>query len=690
MKTKRLPAFLAAVMIVCAAGSFAAYADDPQGQPSGQETVIVGEGGENDPEPVPELIDITGLKFKYKNSFVFDGEYKTPEITVSADGTALVKDGDFKVRYSNNLNVGTGYATVTGIGQYTGTVKLEFAITAPEVNAPAELRCSDANLHIMCLRWKSASGVSGYQLEYYDSKAKKWTGTRTLAQNKQYYKYESSSFEVGTTYKMRIRSYKVVGGKKFYSDWVTAYATTDPAKVTGIKQSSPNTKGYTLSWNAANGAMMYEVLRWSPDSGKYEVIATVSGTKYVVKDRTPGQKNTYKVRAIRKVNGSDTIFHGAVSSFKATSCCDVVDGIKAKVKLNSMTVTWNAANKATGYEVYYTDAKGNNPVTLATVDAKTRSYTYDKFTPGKKYKIKVKAISKYGTAETKSKYPAGCAFSVFNNVTCNSVLDSYVNNSAITVTNSNGYTIPQYLKNELSYTLTKLGGIVSYAMLDLDSGTLIASNGKTYMGTASTVKMPFMLYSLHEMEDGYPTLDTKMVYTQQDYHPGSGIIQTYNYGTVLSIGEIFSTIFTYSDNIGFYMLQRQFGIDGYNKFISSLGCRVTMNYYDRWGYICATDSCKEWMKMYEYFDTGRYGGVIRAGFASSCASNFRKGIGHKYTVYSKCGWTETYHHDTAVVEAEHPYVLISFTNRVNAWRLSEIAIASDKIHQDMWNYFNNR
>ena len=686
-KAKGLIAFISAVMLLCGTSAIGAYA---AGGNADEGTVISGEGaehGEQGEQEEPELIDIAGADISCTAKLVYDGTAKAPEVTVKYKGEVLVKDTDFTVKYTGNTAVGTAKATVTGIGRFTGTAVKTFEITAPTVSAPAKLRCTDANIHIIVMRWNTVTGADGYQLQYYDPSNKIWTGTKNISGKSGYYKYDNSAFAVGTTYSLRLRAFKTVGGRKFYSDWSTAYGTTDPAAVTGIKESSANEKGYTLSWNKAQGALKYEVLRWSPVTGKYEIIATVSTNKYVVTDRTPGQKNTYKVRGIRTVTGNSTVFHGALTSFKAAAACSKVTGIKATARQGKVTVSWLPVEKANGYEVYYTDANGNNPVTLATVNANTRTYSTTKLKAGQKYKLKVKAISKYGTAVAKSKYPSGVLLRVFENISYNTVLDNYYSQAAITVDNGHGYVIPQYLKNNLNYHLTKLGGVVSFAMLDLDSGTLIASNGKYYMGTASTVKMPFMLYCLNEMESGWPTLDTTMTYTAQDYHSGSGIIQTYNYGTVLTIRDIINTIFDYSDNIGYYMLQRQFGINGYNKFISSLGCRVSMNYSNRWGYICATDSCKEWLKMYEYFDKGKYGTFMRNGFAHSCASNFRRGIGNKYTVYSKCGWTEDLHHDTAVVEAEHPYVLISFTNRVSAGRLMEIAQAADAIHTDMWNYF---
>ena len=80
---------------------------------------------------------------------------------------------------------------------------------------------------------------------------------------------------------------------------------------------------------------------------------------------------------------------------------------------------------------------------------------------------------------------------------------------------------------------------------------------------------------------------------------------------------------------------------------------------------------------------------MRNELKKSTSSNFRIGLGGKYTVYSKCGWTDVLHHDTAVVEAEHPYVLICLTDRVNAYRLQRVARAANAIHDEMWKYYNS-
>ena len=60
----------------------------------------------------------------------YTGSLIVPNITVSCNDVELVKDTDYTVSYSNNKNVGTATISITGIGDYTGTIKKNFNIVA--------------------------------------------------------------------------------------------------------------------------------------------------------------------------------------------------------------------------------------------------------------------------------------------------------------------------------------------------------------------------------------------------------------------------------------------------------------------------------------------------------------------------------------------------------------------------------
>ena len=60
----------------------------------------------------------------------YTGEPLSPAVSVTLDGTTLTADTDYRVAYTNNVNVGEATLTVTGIGNYQGDVQTTFTITS--------------------------------------------------------------------------------------------------------------------------------------------------------------------------------------------------------------------------------------------------------------------------------------------------------------------------------------------------------------------------------------------------------------------------------------------------------------------------------------------------------------------------------------------------------------------------------
>ena len=63
-------------------------------------------------------------------SYEYTGSEIEPTVTTTQD---IDEGGDYKVSYSNNIELGTGIVTITGIGDYTGTNTLEFTITSASI-----------------------------------------------------------------------------------------------------------------------------------------------------------------------------------------------------------------------------------------------------------------------------------------------------------------------------------------------------------------------------------------------------------------------------------------------------------------------------------------------------------------------------------------------------------------------------
>ena len=77
-----------------------------------------------------------------KNSCIYDGKAKTPAVTVRLNGKTLTLNTDYTVSYSNNVNIGTAKAVVTGKGNYTGSKTVNFTIIKAEEQQDMSITCT--------------------------------------------------------------------------------------------------------------------------------------------------------------------------------------------------------------------------------------------------------------------------------------------------------------------------------------------------------------------------------------------------------------------------------------------------------------------------------------------------------------------------------------------------------------------
>ena len=169
------------------------------------------------PTPIPAPIKISKCKIRTSNK-TYTGKARKPAVHVEYKGVKLVKGVDFTLKYKNNVKIGTASVTVKGIGRFTGSVKATFKII-PKGTTLSKLTGGKKKFTVT---WKKQTKqVSGYQIQYATKKnfsnAKKVTvsgakSVKTTVRNLKAKKY----------YYVRVRTYKKVGGKKYYSAWSVA------------------------------------------------------------------------------------------------------------------------------------------------------------------------------------------------------------------------------------------------------------------------------------------------------------------------------------------------------------------------------------------------------------------------------------------------------------------------------------
>jgi len=143
-----------------------------------------------------------------KSSYAKTGENIKARVSV-IDGDVLLSNGvDYTLSYSNDNKLGTAYITISGKGDYEGTVKKSYKIVplAPALN---DVSVSGKKIK---LTWNEVFDSDGYVVYYSDTKSGKYVELTTVKGKNS---YTSDKLALGIY--VKIRSYKIVDGVKYYS-----------------------------------------------------------------------------------------------------------------------------------------------------------------------------------------------------------------------------------------------------------------------------------------------------------------------------------------------------------------------------------------------------------------------------------------------------------------------------------------
>ena len=162
-------------------------------------------------------ISINKCKITGIEDAVYTGSAIKPAPVVKYNGTTLVSGTDYTVSYSNNKAVGTATVTITGIGKYGEAVKKSFKINPK----PVALVLLTPGSKQLTVKWKKGANISGYEVQY--SLKKSFASARKVSINKAgTVQTVLKKLTANKTYYVRVRTYKTVKGKKYYSTWSKA------------------------------------------------------------------------------------------------------------------------------------------------------------------------------------------------------------------------------------------------------------------------------------------------------------------------------------------------------------------------------------------------------------------------------------------------------------------------------------
>ena len=145
---------------------------------------------------------------------VYTGKTQKPSVTLRNNGVKLVKDKDYTISYSKNKSIGQAVITIKGKGNYSGTRKIYFSIVP---KAPTFSKLKSSSKGKLTAYWKRVSGAGGYQIQY--SLNSSFGSVKSVTAGAGSSSKTISGLAKGKVYYVRVRCYKKVSGKKYYSAW---------------------------------------------------------------------------------------------------------------------------------------------------------------------------------------------------------------------------------------------------------------------------------------------------------------------------------------------------------------------------------------------------------------------------------------------------------------------------------------
>ena len=226
------------------------------------------------------------------STYAYDGKAKKPGVTVKLNGKTLKNGTDYTVSYSNNTKVGTAKVTITGKGNYTGSVSKTYSIKNNFKKA-------------------TVSGIS----------TKAFTG-KNITQSITV-KYNGKTLKNGTDYTVSYSNNKKIGtatvkiaGKGSYTGTITKTFKINPAKQE-IQKLTAKSKAFFVDWAQKGSATGYEI-QYATNSkftSAKKVTITNNKTDKTTVSKLSGKKKYYvRVRSYTTVKG--TKYYGAWSSVK--------------------------------------------------------------------------------------------------------------------------------------------------------------------------------------------------------------------------------------------------------------------------------------------------------------------------------------------------------------------------------------
>lgn len=173
-----------------------------------------------DPTPTPtptKKVSLDDTQIAAIEDQTYTGKAVRPGVTIQYQGKTLTEAKDYALTYKKNKKLGKASVTIKGIGDYEGTKTMTFYI-APR--APRIKKAVSNSRKKVTLQWSKKKLADGYQIKIArDKQFTKKVKTVNIKKNTKVKKTVKVKGKGRAKYYVRIRSYKIIDGKKHYGKY---------------------------------------------------------------------------------------------------------------------------------------------------------------------------------------------------------------------------------------------------------------------------------------------------------------------------------------------------------------------------------------------------------------------------------------------------------------------------------------
>lgn len=366
----------------------------------------------------------------------YNGNAIVPPVQLFFQNAYLVKDRDYSISYKNNINVGTATITITGKGNYSGTIKRTFKINPRSI----------ANISVTPISYTYDGKAKGLTIKYgttilkngtdysitYTNNTKVGTATATITGKGNYSGMVKKSFKINTK---SIESLTVTLSATSYTFDKKAKTPTVTIKYGTIILKNGTDYSTTYTNNIKAGTATVTIKGKGNYSGTVKktykintrslaaLSITLSTSSYSYDGKAKKPSITIKFGSTVLKNGVDySVTYSnnikiGTASVTITGKGNYSGTAKRTFRINSKAPTisvssgtkyalvkWNKISGANGYTLHMSSSKNGSYSLIKTLTSSNTNYKVIKLTKGKTYYFKMMAYTNIGGTKYYSSY----------------------------------------------------------------------------------------------------------------------------------------------------------------------------------------------------------------------------------------------------------------------------------------------